>query len=754
MAGTDSPSSSNEAANPFTSPNPFNSSSNIPSEHSRPSTSSGNGSRPNSYGPSAFQSQYGSLGVGTRQNSATSVSGTPQRISSAASMVLYRVPGEDEYLQSLRNRNSINSHYSDTHGLLPPGPGAGHRGLSNQSSVGSFGFGDDLDHKYPWVRNSSGSPAHSPLLGSTVVPSTPSSLSTPRGLVPYAYDPAIDSQFPDDDEDILHDPRATKEDEKKLYAPGGLLYHDGHGGSRSGGSWSWRAIWNTSLLGILIAALLMLFLGYPILTEFGNRARKDAIDGNVRVNATGQVPILFGVRELIDTDTPDDVRTRTGFDGQEYNLVFSDEFEKPGRTFYPGDDPFFEAVDIWYGVTQDLEWYDPQQVTTRDGALVITMDSANTPQPGLTPGSTAPFTAADNHNLTYRSGMVQSWNKLCFSGGYIEVAVKLPAPGPIAQGYWPGTWTMGNLGRAGYRATTDGLWPYSYDSCDVGTFPNQTNRDGLTPEAAVFSERSWAEYDNKLSVLPGQRLSACTCPNQDHPGPILSDGSYRGRGAPEIDIIEIQRDNDRLIGNVASQSCQIAPFTHDYNYDDDPSVYQIHNASTTYANGWPGSPLQQAISGLSKVPDDGFEIVGGRYVTYGFEYHASANDRPNGFITWQIDGKPTVTMRPGSVGPDKGVGGSQVDQRIIPEEPMSVVMNLGISRSWTTILPETLQFPAEMKFDYIRIYQRKGEENIGCDPPGYPTTEYIERHLDQYMNRELLLWEYEKPTNRLWDGCT
>ena len=34
---------------------------------------------------------------------------------------------------------------------------------------------------------------------------------------------------------------------------------------------------------------------------------------------------------------------------------FSDEFQKDGRTFYPGDDPYWTAVDLWYGVTQDLE---------------------------------------------------------------------------------------------------------------------------------------------------------------------------------------------------------------------------------------------------------------------------------------------------------------------------------------------------------------------------------------------------------------
>lgn len=34
---------------------------------------------------------------------------------------------------------------------------------------------------------------------------------------------------------------------------------------------------------------------------------------------------------------------------------FSDEFQTDGRTFYPGDDPYWTAVDLWYGVTQDLE---------------------------------------------------------------------------------------------------------------------------------------------------------------------------------------------------------------------------------------------------------------------------------------------------------------------------------------------------------------------------------------------------------------
>jgi hypothetical protein len=35
-------------------------------------------------------------------------------------------------------------------------------------------------------------------------------------------------------------------------------------------------------------------------------------------------------------------------DGTSYDLVFSDEFNVDGRSFYPGDDPYWEAVDLHY----------------------------------------------------------------------------------------------------------------------------------------------------------------------------------------------------------------------------------------------------------------------------------------------------------------------------------------------------------------------------------------------------------------------
>ena len=56
---------------------------------------------------------------------------------------------------------------------------------------------------------------------------------------------------------------------------------------------------------------------------------------------------------LIDIATPQSAYTKPSFEDptQEWDLVFSDEFNVDGRTFYPGDDPYWEAVDLWYWQT-------------------------------------------------------------------------------------------------------------------------------------------------------------------------------------------------------------------------------------------------------------------------------------------------------------------------------------------------------------------------------------------------------------------
>lgn len=501
---------------------------------------------------------------------------------------------------------------------------------------------------------------------------------------------------------------------------------------------------NVLAIVILLGALITLFAGWPIIVYYDNKFNRSS-GGNTPgfnlggINSTGQVPQLGNFPTLVDRDTPENVMSRTGFDGNEYTLVFSDEFESDGRTFYPGDDPYWEAVDLHYWPTGDFEWYDPGQVTTKDGKLVIEMREQPT------------------HGLNFRSGMLQSWNKFCFSqSAYIEVSVSLPGNNRVG-GFWPGVWTMGNLGRPGYGGTTDGTWPYSYDSCDIGTLPNQTYVNGTGPEAALTTGNT--DGTAPLSFLPGQRWSACTCKGEDHPGPNVG----VGRGAPEIDIIEAQINVADAIGEV-SQSLQTAPFDDYYQFNNASRYVTQYDTSTVHWNTYLGGVYQQAVSSLANVPSTSYTMVSpGTFNTYGFEMYANPNDRDNGYVTWVANGQPSWTMKAGATGANPRV---EISARPVPEEPMTIIMNFGMSNNFQTVDFEGLTFPNYMYIDYVRVYQRSDMINVGCDnvAGGYPTADYINRHPELYANRNITVWaEYLEtdegsqmswPKNRLKDNCT
>lgn len=93
-------------------------------------------------------------------------------------------------------------------------------------------------------------------------------------------------------------------------------------------------------------------LGFPIIS-FATRKIQTTQGGfNLGgTNATGQVPDILGGYGLIDKDTPQEAYTRKSYlnnNDEEYALVFSDEFNVEGRSFFPGDDPYWEAVDLHY----------------------------------------------------------------------------------------------------------------------------------------------------------------------------------------------------------------------------------------------------------------------------------------------------------------------------------------------------------------------------------------------------------------------
>lgn len=109
---------------------------------------------------------------------------------------------------------------------------------------------------------------------------------------------------------------------------------------------SGRGWMNAGSLFLLAFGLLFMFMMWPIFDHFLFHPPR-RVEG-LGFNSSGQIPQLQSFPTLIDHDTPENAYTRTGTDGKKYELVFSDEFSVDGRSFYPGDDPFWEAADLHY----------------------------------------------------------------------------------------------------------------------------------------------------------------------------------------------------------------------------------------------------------------------------------------------------------------------------------------------------------------------------------------------------------------------
>lgn len=329
-------------------------------------------SRPPSAGSSALQAEISQI---SRDNSSEGDARTNTLSQLYNANNLYAVSPESPALapsawhtrSSLAVRRSTPAYHSrfSPQPLRPPSTAVNHR-FSTMSSAGSI-LSFASDSKYPAY-------AQNNLSNSVYVESFPYG----GGESPDLYAPLDDG--PEDD-DALHEP-----DPKGYKEKIGL---------------STRGCFNVGMIVLVIGALLALFISYPIV----HYVQTGAFPTGGNVNGTGQVAVLYafyyscssplltvlyrpGLPNLVDKDTPQEARTRTGFDGEEYELVFSDEFNLPGRSFFPGkqllfiplslplliatclntsgDDPFWEAVDLNYWATRDLEWYDPSMYQLPD----------------------------------------------------------------------------------------------------------------------------------------------------------------------------------------------------------------------------------------------------------------------------------------------------------------------------------------------------------------------------------------------------
>lgn len=232
----------------------------------------------------------------------------------------------------------------------------------------------------------------------------------------------------------------------------------------------------------------------------------------------------------IDPDTRPDVhriRSYSHGSNEKYDLVFSDEFEVNDRTFHDGYDPKWTSIEKNDYTNDALQYYRDHLVQTKNGSLIISTILEDISFHAFSNSPTEP-NKLTKMTKNYQSGMIQGWNKFCFTGGIVEVSAKLPGHAYIG-GLWPAMWLLGNLARATYVQSSDNMWPWSYDEC---------SRD----------------------LQREQEISKCNSMNH------FELHKYQGRGAPEIDILEAMPGKEKLKNTPVnrpyySASLQISPAT-------------------------------------------------------------------------------------------------------------------------------------------------------------------------------------------------
>ncbi|KAJ1631307.1 hypothetical protein T492DRAFT_62662 [Pavlovales sp. CCMP2436] len=161
-----------------------------------------------------------------------------------------------------------------------------------------------------------------------------------------------------------------------------------------------------------------------------------------------------------DRDTHNAHRVTVDADGAEHELVFSDEFSTPGRDFANGNDKRWTALNKSDYTNASPVRYTPDAVTTvSDRGAMVLVNRTDNSETRVFQAYARPVNAmrietkritdkayAKAVDKTFTSGMVQSWDKFCFTGGVIEVSAKFP----MGLGFWPAIWLFGNLVRLYY----------------------------------------------------------------------------------------------------------------------------------------------------------------------------------------------------------------------------------------------------------------------------------------------------------------
>jgi len=431
-----------------------------------------------------------------------------------------------------------------------------------------------------------------------------------------------------------------------------------------------------------------------------------------------------------------------------YDLVFSDEFNAPHRTFQDGNDPRWTALEKNDYTNDAQHYYSPNNAfTDTEGNLVIKTEAADTTIVGF---NDVKF-KKERVKKHFKSAMLQSWNKFCFTGGVMEAEIALPGRHDIG-GLWPAFWMLGNLARHTYVGSSEHIWPWS---------------------SSVCTEKSKS----------AQLISACD--RVQHYG--LHKGV--GRGAPEVDVFEVQAGSIKAgkgsfiqmpVGQpFMSSSYQVAPgrlprpgegwwpgpgqwynnLTGGMNTSLNIAFYGTYNHFADDTDPASQDYWGDAISYNRQMDESHF----GQFHKYRIEWELpdKKGTKENnytetfGYLRWFLDDEFVLEVK------GEGLNSSGTGAEI-SSEPMYMLLNTAVSSQWgfpsrcPAMCPcetydchggfqETCGFsegfcdmmdkPAEYKVNYVRVYQDKKDkkQKVGCSTKERPTRKFIEAHEEKYM---------------------
>lgn len=405
--------------------------------------------------------------------------------------------------------------------------------------------------------------------------------------------------------------------------------------------------------------------------------------------------------QWIDPCTPKDQYTKDIPNGNHsiytgtnttYRLIFSDEFNVSNRIFESGYDSKWTAIDHRDVTNMGQHYFLPQAVQVDKGNLVITSSKPKKRYKGA----------------RYVSGSVQTWNKFCFTGGFVEVRAILPGKWGI-PGTWPAIWLMGNLGRATYLGSQAGTWPWSFDACSW-----------------------WVENGEKIH----QKINACGNKTDKHVKNSYPENyglnPFQGRGSTEIDIMEAQiklRDTPAFI----STSLQIRPALFPNRRPASETLpgpgqwYEdLKFGNFTRINSdYYGEMGLDSISAVTQLESNSFNSF--------HLYQLDWMPGPHGYLRWWLD-NVFVFEIPGEA-LNQWVDG--IPPRQIPVEPSYIILSTAVSEKFSPPCEGQICdsiWPSNFTIDYVRVYQGPVNEytSIGCDPELFPSQEWIHLHPVEY----------------------